>query len=217
MTIKTCAMALALTLAVTLGAFAADERVGDPYSLNVCPVTGSEFGAMGDPVAIIHEGREIKFCCAGCKPKFEADPAKYIAKVDEMMIAQQKANYPLDTCLVSGQKLDSKGGQIDMIVNNRHVALCCAGCKAKINADPAGFIAKLDEAVIAKQAATYPFKKCPVSGDAIGDKPVNVVIGNQLIELCCNGCKDKVNADPAKYIAMVKSGKMGEIEGSSHK
>ena len=131
MTTKTCAIALTLMLALTLGAVA-DERVGDPYTLNVCPVTGGELGSMGDPIVIVQDGREIKFCCAGCKPKFEADPAKYIAQIDEQVIAQQLAAYPLDTCLVSGQKLDSKGGQIDLVVNNRHVALCCAGCKAKV-------------------------------------------------------------------------------------
>lgn len=216
MTTKTCAIALTLMLALTLGAVA-DERVGDPYTLNVCPVTGGELGSMGDPIVIVQDGREIKFCCAGCKPKFEADPAKYIAQIDEQVIAQQLAAYPLDTCLVSGQKLDSKGGQIDLVVNNRHVALCCAGCKAKVNADPAGTIAKLDKAVIAKQAAAYPFKKCPITGEAIGNKPVNVVVGNQLIELCCAGCVSKVEANPAKFIAMVKSGKMGKVEGSDHK
>jgi hypothetical protein len=39
----------------------------------------------------------------------------------------------------------------------------------------------------------------------MGD-PVDLVVGNQLIELCCAGCKKKINADPAKYIAQVQQG-----------
>ena len=37
---------------------------------------------MGDPIVITHEGREVRFCCAGCVPKFKAEPAKYLAMLD---------------------------------------------------------------------------------------------------------------------------------------
>ncbi len=55
--------------------------VAKPYSLETCIVGGAKLGSMGDPVALVHEGQEVKFCCADCKPKFEADPAKYLAKL----------------------------------------------------------------------------------------------------------------------------------------
>lgn len=53
-----------------------------PYSLETCLVSGEKLGSMGDPVAITHEGQEIKFCCDSCVPKFKKDPAKYLSKLD---------------------------------------------------------------------------------------------------------------------------------------
>jgi len=52
------------------------------YPLDVCVVSGDKLGAMGDPIVITHEGREVRFCCAGCVPKFKAEPAKYLAMLD---------------------------------------------------------------------------------------------------------------------------------------
>ena len=63
------------------------ERVDDastaaPYPLQTCIVSDEPLGSMGDPVVIVHEGKEIKFCCDSCQPKFEAEPAKYLPKLD---------------------------------------------------------------------------------------------------------------------------------------
>jgi len=52
------------------------------YPLDVCLVSGEKLGGMGEPVRIVYEGREIKFCCDMCQPKFEKSPEKYLAKLD---------------------------------------------------------------------------------------------------------------------------------------
>jgi hypothetical protein len=36
---------------------------------------------MGDPVVIVHEGVEVRLCCAACRKEFDRDPAKYAARV----------------------------------------------------------------------------------------------------------------------------------------
>jgi YHS domain-containing protein len=48
-----------------------------------CPVSGEklEGGDMGEPVTMAYKGRTIKFCCNMCPPKFQKDPAKYLAKL----------------------------------------------------------------------------------------------------------------------------------------
>lgn len=51
------------------------------YPLNTCIVTDNELGSMGDPVTLVHEGQEIKFCCKPCVKKFKADPQKYLSKL----------------------------------------------------------------------------------------------------------------------------------------
>jgi len=62
---------------------ATETTAAIPYPLEVCIVSGEELGSMGEPVVIVHEGREIKFCCAECLPAFNKDPEKYIATLDQ--------------------------------------------------------------------------------------------------------------------------------------
>ncbi len=52
-----------------------------PYPLDVCIVSGEKLGSMGDPVVMVHEGQEVKFCCDGCTGDFKKDPAKFLAKL----------------------------------------------------------------------------------------------------------------------------------------
>jgi hypothetical protein len=63
---------LGLTLA------AADVK---PYPLKVCLVSGNELGSMGKPITKVYGSQEIKFCCKPCIKKFDANPAKYMAKL----------------------------------------------------------------------------------------------------------------------------------------
>lgn len=53
-----------------------------PYPLDVCLVTGNDLGSMGDEQRIVHEGREIKFCCKPCETKFLKNPARYLKKLE---------------------------------------------------------------------------------------------------------------------------------------
>ncbi len=49
-----------------------------------CPVSGEKLGEdsdMGGPVTVSYKGRTVTLCCTMCKPKFEKDPAKYLAKL----------------------------------------------------------------------------------------------------------------------------------------
>lgn len=64
------------------GDTAASVDAVTPYPLQTCIVADEPLGSMGEPVVIVHEGMEIKFCCDSCRPKFEAEPAKYLPKLD---------------------------------------------------------------------------------------------------------------------------------------
>lgn len=52
-----------------------------PYTKNVCLVTDNALGSMGNPVTKVYDGQEVKFCCRPCVAKFEANPSKYLAKL----------------------------------------------------------------------------------------------------------------------------------------
>ena len=192
------------TLTLTSMAMA-KERVGDPYTLNTCPISGEKLGSMGDTPVLIHEGREVRFCCAGCEKKYLAKADDINAEIDKKLIADQEAHYPSNTCINSGAEL--KDGGISFIVGNRLVKTCCAKCEAKVKADPAAYIAKLDAQVIDAHKADSNDGVCPISGKALGDAPVEMVVANRLVKLCCEGCKKKVDADPVGTLEKISAKK----------
>ncbi len=51
--------------------------------------------------------------------------------------------YPLDTCVVSGEKLGSMGENYELEHNGQKVVLCCKSCLKKFNKDPEKYLAKL--------------------------------------------------------------------------
>jgi len=67
-------------------ALAAEPNPASP--MTTCVVSGEKLGEMGPPVVINHEGTEVRFCCNGCVKKFNADPAKYLAKLVKKVTPQ---------------------------------------------------------------------------------------------------------------------------------
>jgi Cu+-exporting ATPase len=45
-----------------------------------CPVSGETFTIEASTLHTEYNGKHYAFCCGECKPKFEADPAKFAAK-----------------------------------------------------------------------------------------------------------------------------------------
>jgi len=52
--------------------------------------------------------------------------------------------YPLDSCIVSGEKLGSMGAPIVKVYDGREVRFCCSGCVKRFEADKAAYLAKID-------------------------------------------------------------------------
>ena len=102
-------------------------------------------------------------------------------------------------------RLTAMGPPVDHVHNNRLVRFCCKMCRRNFKKDPAKFIATLDAAVIEQQRKTYALETCVVSGSKLGSMgdPVEVVIANRLVRLCCGGCKGRLRGDPSKYLEMV--------------
>lgn len=116
------------------------------YPLTTCVVGGKELGEVESPVDVVHGTRYVQLCCGRCKQAFEADPAPFLAKVDAALIEQQLATYPMDTCLVSNEPLDSMGEPIDHLYGVTLVRFCCGGCKKGFLARPNAFLPALAEA-----------------------------------------------------------------------
>jgi hypothetical protein len=75
-------------------------------------------------------------------------------------LAKAKASYPLETCVVSGEKLGGDmGGPVDFVYQvagqpDRLVRFCCKGCLKDFKKDPATFLKKIDAASAAKARPT---------------------------------------------------------------
>lgn len=54
--------------------------------------------------------------------------------------------YPLTTCVVSGEKLGEMGKPYVFKHEGTEVRLCCEDCQAKFDKDPAKYLGKIAEA-----------------------------------------------------------------------
>ncbi len=179
------------------------KRQGDPYYLATCPVSGEKLGSMGDPVIKIYDGREVRFCCEGCISKFEKNQAASLIKLDEIMKKDQLLRYPLKTSVVSGKALPEKS--VDFVHNNRLVRLVDSQEKEQFLEDSARHLRELDKAVISR-GKEYPLKTCVVSGEEFGGSmgaPLDLVVANRLIRICCKGCRKDLEKTPAEFLAKV--------------
>ncbi|MGC6426648.1 MAG: hypothetical protein ACON5H_06585 [Akkermansiaceae bacterium] len=52
-----------------------------PYTKDTCIVTDNKLGSMGDPITLVHNGQEVKFCCKPCVAKFKANPERFLSKL----------------------------------------------------------------------------------------------------------------------------------------
>ena len=53
------------------------------YPLETCIVREkSKLGSMGDPAELVVGNRLVRFCCSGCQPKFDENPAKFLVRLD---------------------------------------------------------------------------------------------------------------------------------------
>jgi len=72
--------------------------------------------------------------CKGDKP----DPGEPSAET-----AKEESSYPLDTCVVSGEKLGSMGEPFIITHEGTEVRFCCDSCVPEFKKDPAKYLAKL--------------------------------------------------------------------------
>jgi len=72
-----------------------------PYPLDYCVVSSEKLGSMGQPVVFIFENQEIKLCCKECRKDFDADPKKFLEKINNPS-KETKTSTPATTPSQSG-------------------------------------------------------------------------------------------------------------------
>jgi hypothetical protein len=141
---------------------------------------------------------------ADCQESAAAACAKMVSKGTDGIVLQKEL-YPLETCLVSRNKLGDES--VDHLYEGRLVRLCGPGCLERFRENPAAYLEKLDAAVIAVQSESYPLTTCPVSGMKLGSmgEPVDYVHEGRLVRFCCAGCIGSFQEDPTAAMALLEA------------
>jgi hypothetical protein len=184
------------------------------YPLKTCPISNEELG--GSTVDELVDGRLVRLCCKDCVAEVAGKKAEIFKSIDAAVIEQQKAAYPMDTCPVSGEKLDETA--VDHVHGTRLIRLCCEKCATKVAGDAEPVLKKLNDAYIVRQKSDYPLETCLVSGKPLGSMgtAVDFLYGTRLYRMCCDGCRKNVvkNADQYwKTLADLRAEKKKEPGG----
>jgi YHS domain-containing protein len=154
--------------------------------LPLCPVMGE---SIDFNVKTMTPSGPVYFCCPMCIEKYEAEPAKYAAKVAQQRAALEKLDRVQVACPVSGKPID---GKTFATVQGQRVGFCCEQCVPEYEKDPAQYKAAL--------AASYTYQTlCPVRGEKIDATVYRDLPTGERIYFCCNACVDKLLKDPAQY------------------
>ncbi len=126
----------------------------------VCPISGKP---IDKDVHVERDGRTVYFCCAACKPKYEAAPKKYEGKLE--------ASYTYQTrCPVTGEKIDPTAF-VDLPTGQR-VYFCCPSCEKKLLAAPEKYEKNLE-----KQGVPIDVKKLKAALEKEGDGKLDTTGG----------------------------------------
>ncbi len=97
------------------------------------PVSGKP---IDKKVVLEQKGQKIYFASADDKKTYEADPAKYAAKLADSYTYQTR-------CPVSGEEIDPAA--FSDLPTGQRIYFCCMDCPKELLADPAKFAPKLAE------------------------------------------------------------------------
>ncbi|GMV26684.1 MAG: hypothetical protein AMXMBFR58_27150 [Phycisphaerae bacterium] len=197
-----CASTTRTTTAAQQPAPTDSERRGDGYYLASCAACGGLLGTTGPAVTVLYQGREVIVCDQRCRAAFEAALPDAMARLDQVMIADQKPLYPTSFSIVSNRSLPDDA--TEFIWMNRLIRVCDADEQSTFLANPEVFIQKLDRAVIDYRLPRYDIDKCLVQGVELDeDSAVNVVVANRLLRVCCGDCAARVRNMPRSRIPNV--------------
>lgn len=112
-----------------------------------CPMSGKpasmEFSKVKDNAL-------LAFCCPNCPAGYEKDPEGVLGKVEEKKMAPVILTLKQTACPVSGHDVNES---TFVVAEGKKILLCCDGCKASVEAEPAKYLqAMADEGVVPEKA-----------------------------------------------------------------
>ena len=113
------------------------------------PVCGMSVDPATSKHRFEHQGQTFHFCSAGCRSKFAADPAKYLAPVAAAGSCcaghDHHAHHPDATTVIDpvcGMSVDPATSKHRFDHQGHAFHFCSAGCRTKFSADPVKYLEK---------------------------------------------------------------------------
>jgi len=156
-------------------------------------------------------------------PKPAGLSPEHLQTLEKLPEADRQLAIKQQICPVTKAPLGSMGAPLKLDIDGKPIFICCAGCEDRLRKSPAKYLKNLelaskkkgDAAIkpehaveIAKlSAADQPLatkqRICPVADFALGSMgaPIKVDVKGKPVFLCCEGCRDRLLKEPAKYLA----------------
>ena len=103
------------------------------------PVCGMRVDPAKSRFSHEHDGRRYYFCCGGCRAAFANDPTPFLAAPSSAEPAAARPEAATDP--VCGMSVDPAGAAHSHTHEGTTYYFCCAGCRAKFEADPDRYLA----------------------------------------------------------------------------
>ena len=111
------------------------------------PVCGMSVDPTTAKHSSVHDERTYFFCCAGCRTKFAADPARYLTAAPSSEAHHRDhattVRAPSGVAAkdpVCRMSVDPTTAKHSLVHDGRTYFFCCAGCRTKFAADPARYL-----------------------------------------------------------------------------
>jgi hypothetical protein len=159
-------------------------------------------------------------CFGGCA--VAADPAEEMEKsiqaaINELSPADRELALAQRWCAVETEnRLGSMGAPAKVMLDDKPVFLCCAGCEKRANKDSKATLksaadlrtinASLAKLSPADRKEAEAQKYCAVNNTSLLGSmgaPYKVMLDGKPAFLCCKGCEDDAKAKPQETIAKV--------------
>lgn len=162
----------------------------------------------------------------------ESPDSKKAAKIEAALSKLSKDDRTLANAqrycpMMDSTRLGAMGTPAKIMLDDKPVFLCCAGCEQDAKADAKKTLAKVEKlkkqnvALAKLPAADLPLAEaqmfCPiVEGSRLGSMgmPVKLMLDGKPVFLCCKGCEDKARANSKATLTNVDEIKKATAKAS---
>ncbi len=196
----------------------ADRRLAERQ--RICPVTELPLGSMGLPIKVDVRGTPVFICCEGCRDSLLDEPEKHLARLTNTddagpthsnssneaaanapPIAAPRAMQPMGETTTNLPSIEPPQALNDSSPHQgtgQPEPLPAGGSRRF-----SGYQQALGQLPPNERQLAEHQRLCPVTRMPLGSmgRPVKVAVRGQTVFLCCEGCRDSLLSNPAKYLA----------------